>query len=257
MKNISLSLIVLLLFFFSSCHKPLRKDHSLSIKAYEKWGIPAPDKIWSYMDYQKALAGLTQLKLKDEFALPTKDSPRSSALFYRLIDIGNMTFLNDDSMPLFQKAQMAKRYLEIQRELTDLYTDIRRREQYYNRELIDIYIFGLEILQKMLHLANLINQSDNPMDVDLQTGYHSIQVLYVSHVIWMLNEQKNTSKYLEPDLEVLADSITQSVEQNKYWLDTSFTKELKKALHVAIDSSSSDNVKEKYIHLKKLLEDQH
>lgn len=255
MKNISLSLIVLLLFFSSSCHKPQRKDHSLSIKAYEKWGIPAPDKIWTYMDYQKALAGLTQLKLKNEFALPTKDSPRSSALFNRLINTENMTFLDDDSMPLYQKAQMAKQYLEIQRELTDLYTDIRRTKQYYNRELIDIYIFGLEVLQKMLHLADLINQSNNPMDVDMQTGFRSIQVLYVSHVIWMLNEQKNTSKYFKPDLEVLTDSITQSVKKNKYWMDTSFTKELKKALQTAIDSASSDSVKDKYSHLIKQLED--
>ncbi len=253
MKNTILILLLLTMVLMGSCNKSKRKDRSLTLDEYKKMGIPEPDKIWSYMDYQRALAGLTQLKLRNRYALPVKDSRRSSALFSRLTNPDNMTFLKDGSIPLYQKAQMVKRYLEIQRELTDLYTDIRTKEQYYNRELIDIYIFGLRILQKMLHLAELINQSDNPMDMDLQTGYHAIQVLYVSHITWMLNEQKNPSKYLNEDLETLTDSITTSVSKNKYWMDTSFTKEIKQSLHVAIDSASSDAIKEKYTELMESL----
>ncbi len=249
MRNTILPLLLIIFFFIGSCHRAQRKDRSLSLEEYKKLGIPDPGKTWSYMDYQKALAGLTQLKLKKRYALPVKDSQRSGVLFNRLVNLENMSFIKNDTLFLYQKAQMAKMYLEIQRELTDLYTDIRTSKQYYNRELIDIYIFGLGILQKMLHLADLINKSNNPMDVNMQTGFHAIQTLYVSHVIWMLNQQKNKSVYLNDDLEIMADSIVTSVLKNKYRMDTTFTNEMKRALQAAIDSASSDNVKRKYIGL--------
>lgn len=245
MKRILLPLILLLV-VFGSCRRSSRKDHSLSLQEYQKMGVPDPNNIWTYKDYQYALAALTKLKVKQPFDLPTKDSKRSGAIFKRLINLENMTFLKDESIPLHEKAQMSKMYLEIQRELIDIYTNILMKKQYYNPELIDLRIFGLGVMQKMLDLAHQINKSDDPGDIALKYGYQSIQALYISNVVGALESQKNTSKYPQSDLEMLADTLSNSILRNKYWMDSEVTDEIKRALLVVMDSTSSEDIKNKY-----------
>jgi len=245
MKNTIFYLILLIA--FGSCQKT-SKDYSLSPEEYKKMGIPEPDKIWSLNDYSEALLALTNLKYDKPFALPIKDSKRSSSLFNRLISLQNMSFLNNDSIPLYERAQLVKQFLEVHRQLMDIYTNIRMEKQYYNRELVDIHIYGIQLTQKMLDLAYKINNSNVPGDIMMQSGFQSIQYLYYSGVIEVLKDQKNTSKYFENDLEVLTDSVFNSVLKNKNWLknDSTAISELKNALQIVMDSTSSDYIRNKY-----------
>jgi len=251
MKSTIFPLIILLI-IFGSCKKS-SKDYSLSPEEYQEMGIPEANKIWSLSDYSEAFIVLMQLKYKKPFALPIKDSKRSSDLFRRMISLENMSFLNNEPIPLYEKAQLIKQYLEVQRELIEIYTNIRMKKQYYNRELVDIHMYGMQVTQKMLNLAYEINKSDDPGDMMMQSGFQSIQYLYISGVIDVLKEQAKTSKYFKNDLEVLTDSVTISLMKNKNWMDSTAVNDLKQALEVVVDSTSSDYIKNKYIELSELL----
>ncbi len=114
-------------------------------------------------------------------------------------------------------------------------------------------MYGMQVTQKMLNLAYEINKSDDPGDMMMQSGFQSIQYLYISGVIDVLKEQAKTSKYFKNDLEVLTDSVTISLMKNKNWMDSTAVNDLKQALEVVVDSTSSDYIKNKYIELSELL----
>jgi len=88
-----------------------------------------------------------------------------------MTSLENMSFLQNDTIPLHEKAYIIKSFLVVQSDLVDLYTNIRMKKQYYNRELVYLYIFELNITQKMLDLGNEINESEVPADIAMQSGY--------------------------------------------------------------------------------------
>ena len=229
-----------------SCRKSSTNDYSLNLEEYQKMGIPEPNKIWTLNEYSAAFGSLMELKFNKPFALPVKDSKRSGALFNRMISFENMSFLNDESIPLNEKAHLIKEYLDVHGEMIDVYTNIRMKKQYYHRELIDINIFGLSLAEKMLDLAKEINESEDIIDISMQSGYRSIQMIYLFGLEDVLENQKHSSQYLNEDLETLTDSLTNSVLRNKDWLASTDIKDLKQALLVVIDSTSSNSIKEKY-----------
>ncbi len=249
----TLFFLILMIVVFGSCRKSSVEDYSLSLEEYQKMSVPEPNKIWSLKDYSDTFDALTKLKFQKPFALPIKDSKRSGVLLSRMINIENMSFLKDESIPLYEKAQLSKRYLEVYRELIDIYTNIRMKRQYYNRELIDLQIFGLQVTQKMLDLANEINKSTDVEDINMQSGYQSIQMIYIARLLDILENQKYSSQYLNKDLEILTDSVNISILRNKDWMDTFIAKELEQSLLIVIDSVSSDYIRKKYIELAGLL----
>ena len=249
----TLFFIMILLIICGSCRKSSVKDYSLSQEEYQKLGIPDHNRVWTFEDYSKTFGALSKLKFNKPFALPAKDSKRSGELFNRMISFENMSFLQDESIPLNEKANWIKGFFEVHGKLIDIYTNIRMGKQYYNRELIDINIFGLSLAEKMLDLANQINESENVADVKMQSGYRSIQMIYMAGLEDVLENQKYTSQYLNEDLEILTDSLTNSVMRNKDWMDSAAANDLKQALLVVMDSTSSDYIRKKYIELTELL----
>ncbi len=120
------------------------------------------------------------------------------------------------------------------------------REQYYNEELIDIYLFGISVSQKMLDLAYQINDSDKPGDIGMKSGFSGIQYGHVFMISTCLDKQKSTSIYKAEDLDRLSDSIALSVRKNMSWYDTIAVEKIKHNMLVAIDSSSSDKIRNEY-----------
>ncbi|MCK5277963.1 MAG: hypothetical protein KAK04_05480, partial [Cyclobacteriaceae bacterium] len=90
-------------------------------------------------------------------------------------------------------------------------------------------------------------------DVKMQSGYRSIQMIYMAGLEDVLENQKYSSQYLNEDLEILTDSLTNSVMRNKDWMDSAAANDLKQALLVVMDSTSSDYIRKKYIELTELL----
>jgi hypothetical protein len=127
------------------------------------------------------------------------------------------------------------------------------KKNHYHREIVDLQIFNLEVMEDMLNLAHQINKSDDPADAALQYGYPSIKANYLTSLSNGLKTQNSTSEFLERDLNRMADSISASVMRNKEWMDSAAISELKRSLHSVMDSTSSDYIRSKYQSLEKSL----
>jgi len=161
-------LLSIILIIFSSCSKSVDKDLSLTRQEYLSLGVPDCDKIWTQDNYIDAFMILNKLKLTKPSSLPRKNSKKSGKLFKRMISDENFAFLQTDTLSLSEKAYLIQYYSSIQNEMVRLYTIVLNKDQYYYQELIEIYIFGLNVTQKKLDLivANDITAEDAGFESD-------------------------------------------------------------------------------------------
>ena len=245
MKNSHL-ITLFLLVCTVSCSSPKEKDYSYPIEKYLELGIPDISRPWNISEFGNVIPTLRDINNNEPLSLPRKGSRNSGKLFEHLISMDNLSFLNIDTLPLYERAYRIQSFLHIQSEYVDIYTDIYRREQYCSKELIECYIFGIRVTQEMITLGFKINESDKPRDVGMQSGFSGIQYIHVTMLANALNKQKNTSLYNTEDLETLSDSIVLSIRRNMSWFDSTHVELIKQNMHVAIDSSSSDKIRNEY-----------
>lgn len=253
--KIKITFSVLLIFFFTvlSCTNSSDKDSSLSLEEYQMMGLPNHSGIWSYEDYKEACAVLSNIKALKPFSLPKKESKKSGEIFYRMINPENLLFLQTDSLSLKEKAYLIQKYIDIQGCFVTAYTDLDNKEQFYNRELIDLYIFGLTIAQDMLDLGNLINESVENKDIEMQYGFRSIQNMYLTMVLYILENQQKSYFFEIKDLERLSDFLYNSVLINRDWMEDAAVKNIKLKVQKIIDNTSSEEIKGKYSKLINIL----
>ena len=195
MKSKAFTVILFIMLLFTACEKSSDEDQTFTTEEYLDIGMPDYKEIWSLKDYKNACAILDNLKTFKPLSLPRKDSKRSGVYFKRIINPENLSFLVEESIPLKERALQIQQYVDIQGYLISIYTDIENTEQYYNRELIDLYIFGLTIGQNMLDLGQRINESVDEEDLSMQYAYQSIQDTYITMVLFVLGNQKKTSLF--------------------------------------------------------------
>lgn len=245
MKNSHL-ITLFLLVCTVSCSSPKKKDFSYPLEKYLELGIPDISSPWKLSEFANIIADLRDIKNTKPLSLPRKGSRNSGQLFEHMIGMDNLSFLNIDTLPLYEKAYRIQSFLHIQSEYVDIYTDIYKREQYYNKELIECYLFGIRVTQEMINLGKKINESDKPGDVGMQSGFSGIQYIHVTMLADALDKQKNASLYNTEDLETLSDSIALSVRRNMSWFDSTHVEMIKQNLSVVIDSSTSDKIRNEY-----------
>ncbi len=248
--NFYLSLILLITLLFS-CRKSGEEDLSLSVEEYRELGMPDYNKIWVQEDYIDAFIALNKLKLKNPSALPKIKSRKSGIYFNRMISEDNFSFINLDSLSLSDKAYEIQYYSSIINELIRMYTNVLDKEQYYYKELLELYIFGLNVTQKKLDLADQIMKSEDATDQRLQYGLYSVQLGYLEMILYILDNQNITSSYNEEDLKRLSEMVTESIRNNKNWMRSQDAERLKQKLQTVVDQSSSDITRSYY---KQLLE---
>jgi hypothetical protein len=234
----------MLLIGFGSCRQ--EPDYSFTSKQYREMGMPDWNDAWTMDEYGDVMGTLRNVQIDDPLSLPRKGSRNSGDLFNHLVSMENLQFLYDESLPLYDKARRVQPYLHVHEEFCDIYTNLHSEDQYYHRELVDLYIFGLSIVNAMIDLAHQINESDDKRDISMRQGYPTMQYTYRAMVTGILNEQRYISRYFKKDLEVLGDSIASSVEKNKFWFDQPTAGIIKEKMGVVVDSTSSAHIKETY-----------
>lgn len=239
--------------FLCSCERQNETDHSLSPAEYQKMGMPDYSELWSLEDYSNACFVLNTLKYEKPKALPARESEKSGVLFSRMISMDNLTFLQDETLPLHAKAEIIQWYGNTLMELSTSYTLLNVEKQYYIRELTDIDLFGLRIAQVMLDLGNEINASDDPEDIALQSDYPLIQQMYLDLISGLFKKQQNQSHYPEETIELLSDSLSSSVRKNMHWFDKDASASIKQDMLKVIDSSSSRKIRDDYRELTDIL----
>lgn len=244
--NTRVFFIIFLGLWFASCESQLEKDPSMTVDEYLEIGMPAPDSLWALDDYKNVCSVLDNLKTFRPYALPKKGSKKSGIYFNRIINTDNLSFLMDEAIPLKERAYMIQSYINIQGFLITVYTDLNPTEQFYNKELIDLYIFGLTIAQYMLDLGQRINESVETEDVEIQYGFPSIRQMYIKTLLFVIENQSKTIFFQDEDLERLASFVTDSIELNRDWMESSTKEVIAQSLRKVIDNTASGHIKEAY-----------
>lgn len=230
-------------------------DTSFNIDAYIALGMPDPSEKWNMEDYTQAYNVLAQLKWERPLALPLKESGKSGRLFAHMISLDYLSFLKDTALSLNQKAERISEFTRVYTYWMDVYTVPIIKENRYHREIIDIQIFNLRLMEAMVNLAHKINDSEDPADAGLKSGYRTIKDNYLSSLHNDLETQSHTSRFLTRDLDRMADTIYVSVLRNKPWMDSRAIEGLNRSLQLVLDSTASDHIRNKYTSLKKSLND--
>ena len=244
-------LIALILTSIFSCSKK-QVDKSLTLDAYLKLGVPDPAKVWDMNDFSQAYGALGKIKWDRPYELPVKDSKKSGLLFEHMLSFENMSFLHNSKLTLNEKAEYITAFVRVNRYWMDVYSN-PVIGNFYHRELIYIQIFNLGIMDNMVNLALEINKSNDPTAVVLKQGVKSIKIDYLDCLTTDLKTQSHTSQFLKKDLDTMADTVYASVMRHKEWMDSSAVNDLKQSLHLVMDSTSSDHIRNKYTTLEKSL----
>ncbi len=244
-KNL-LYLLLIWALLFNACSRNSEKDLSLTPEKFEQMGIPDPTQPWTYNDYLVACRLLDNLRVFQPYALPKKNSKRSGIYFQRIIHPENFSFVLDETLTLNERAYEIQKYVDIQALLITMYTDLGHPEQYYHRELIDLYIFGLTISQNMLDLGQQINESVDEEDIELQHAYNSIQEVYVKMVLFVLENQKKENLFDVEDLERITEYVSGSVNLNNHWMLPSAKIDIKNGIQEVLDNTSSTHIRNIY-----------
>lgn len=231
------------------------QDNSLTVEQYMKLGMPDPRTKWDMEDYTQANNVLAKIKWQRPLELPAKDSEKSGLLFDHMVSLEYLSFLQDSTLSLNAKAERISDFTRVYDHWMDIYTIPILSQNPYQREMLELRIFNLRMMEAMVNLMHEINESDDPADVGLQYGHKFIIENYLTSLHTDLKAQRSTPDFLEPDQERLTDSIYASVMRNKEWMDSLTLSELTQSLHAVIDSTSSNYIRNKYTDLEKLLVD--
>lgn len=254
LKNIIIVLFLIIL-VNGSCKNIFRKDLSLTLKEYQTKGMPDINKAWLQGELMKAYNTLINIKIKSFESLPRKGSRNSGTLFSRLISKENLSFLDDPSISLKDKAldtQPAARFVN---ELSRIYTDDLKPQQYYSEELIDIFIFEMYLRKRMLDLAEQIMNSKDPEVTAMQAGRKGIVNGYVNLIITMIRNQEKTETFSARQLKKLNNEVAISLEENIKYLDPETKQFISSEIKKVTDSSASVSLKRINEELLQLLAD--
>lgn len=236
-----------------SCTKETVDDDGLTIEEYLKRGVPDPEKRWTMEEFSQARVALGKIKWDQPYHLPRKGSKKSGPLFDHMLSLDNMYFLRDTKLSLNEKAEHISAFVSVYDYWIDVYSNPVINKGFYSRERLYIDLFNLGVMEQMVQLALAIQDSDEPSAVALQYGVPSIKSNYLASLKTNLKTQSNSSHSPETDLDALADSVYSSVMKNKEWMDSAARSELKSAIHLILQSPSSDHVRDKYTQLESAL----
>jgi hypothetical protein len=213
-------LVFAILLITTSCKKFFRKDLSLTEKEYTEKGMPDIGKVWSEQELIKAHVTLGSLRTKKFQTLPVKDSRKSGKVFSRIISRENLSFLDDQTKALHDKAYEIQTLANFMNEISRMYHDNFKIEQYYSRELIEIYLFEIYIREKMMELSDKIINSKDIADVAMSSGREAIIIGYVNLITTLVMEQEKTRSYSSGDLRRLSGATLKSVKENLKYLNS-------------------------------------
>ena len=222
------------------------EDLSLTAKEYQKMGMPDQPKLNSTHDCLKVLATLNILRARNPLAYPRKHSKKSGAVFSSFINKENLSFADDEGLALRDRALRIQSFSTFQNALVQIYTDKLKSEQYYNEELIDLYIYQLFLRSKMLKLAAKIMNSKEEAVISMQPGLTVVLNGYNSLINIILDEQAKTKVYHPEDLERLSTEVSRSIIENIEWIVPSEREKIALKVQSTIEHSTSGYIKSNY-----------
>jgi len=213
-----LTLLMLIMLSTISCNTLFKKDHSLKPEEYMKLGMPDQKKIWTNDDYASCNITLSSLKMNYPLSLPRKSSKKSGTVFSRMVNVENLNFIYDTIFPLRVRAYAIQYFPRFQTEMEQMYSVKFKGKNYYSEELASIHVFGLQVIDKMLELAETINNSGDDDASSIKDGMEAVKYNYFKLIDRLLNELTQTDQYPVKGLEALSKGILDSLAKNYEWM---------------------------------------
>lgn len=252
-KKLALALFLIAL-ATGSCRRQAAEDLSLDAEAYKKLGMPEYKTVWTNKDYSDANITLSGLIIDYPLSLPRKNSNKSGELFNRFVNEENLSFANDETLPLHLRAYRIQDFETLQSRMEQIYAVETEEEKYYRGELISLKIFRLSVHEKMLELAWKIMNSDDEADINLQPGMQTVRDNFLKLIAGLLEEQVNLKEYDLKDLEKLSKRVSVSLINNNHWFSSDDRDSLFARINNVIKGSSSDVIRNNYSKALKVLD---
>ena len=135
------------------------------ISCKDEQKFPLEKKYWDAEDYESVI-GEIKYNSKPGEKLPTFDDSETNILLEKLTDEENFkVVLDDKELGIKHKSEVAQEFFNQWRSMSDIYKEIDRTDKYvYERELVEIWNFGLELQIKYFKLGNdaILEKSDDP-----------------------------------------------------------------------------------------------
>jgi hypothetical protein len=97
------------------------EDRSLTAEEYATLGMPAHERLWSYVDMTNAAKVLTDIAGRDASQLPRFRSSKSGAVFDRLVSKENLGLLRNKTLPLSVRMPSGLEFLQAANNVNKLY----------------------------------------------------------------------------------------------------------------------------------------
>jgi hypothetical protein len=181
-------------------------DASLTIVEYVQHGVPDPERHWSPSDYTAAVNVLRQLRDKDAALLPRLGSPRSGALFSRLVSRDNLGVLRVETLPRDGRLGLVADFLGSLKQVTLLYLEPSVSKIAFDDELAEAQGFGLAIHEELVRLWVESGRQDGTdrLRGNVANYLASVMDAMSERTFWRVGARRRLVSHLNDSLRVLA-----------------------------------------------------
>ncbi len=219
--------------------------------------FPLNKRYWDTNDYANVIRTLKYDYQSDE-KLPTFGDPKTRVIVEKLTDQQNYNIvLDDNELGLKYKNEIAETFFNRWKDMNSIYRATDRKDNYlYEREMIEVFQFGLALQLKYFKLGNdqMLANSDDPNSDGVKFYINSNINSLINNFILYLDEIKNENAFSIEGKKLYAKGInkyfTQLIEQNpeaKY-------NDLEKKIDLLLKKSESQNIKSALNKLDRLID---
>ncbi|OXA82944.1 hypothetical protein B0A56_03255 [Flavobacterium columnare NBRC 100251 = ATCC 23463] len=223
----------------------------------EEQKFPLDKKYWDVKDYENVVNEI-KYNSKPGEKLPTFDNPDTKLLLEKLTDENNFkVVLDDKELGIKHKSEVSQEFFDKWKVMSDIYTEIDRTDKYvYEKELVEIWNFGLELQIKYFKLGNdaIIEKSDDPNSIEVKDVVDSNTNTLVNNMIIFLDEINNEKSYSNVGLDLISTGIDKNfTELINVYPNFNYDNLLDK-VNLMLNKTKSESIKQSLSKLKQLIE---
>jgi len=203
-------MFVILLVFLNFFQAHSAPDYSLTESEYKSLGIPSVTKKWDTVDYYKAVQILQTLKAKNSMGLPQAESKKSAVLFLKLNDVVSILDKYNQNSDKSFNVNVVTSYAKIYLRLLTLYLQPKSSKQFYDTELVDLFITGIKAADRQVDILKRLKETEqNKKSFDIFN--HG----YARFLFGLIEQLGNPQQYSTQNLERLGEKLKAELGLNK------------------------------------------
>ncbi|HWM91926.1 MAG TPA: hypothetical protein VN493_14265 [Thermoanaerobaculia bacterium] len=165
--------------------------------------LPSPDRIWGVQEYQHTAILLDVMASSAPESLPRRLSPRSGALFARLVNLDNIAPIKRTELPAGARLELGLGILATQSSVLETYSQVGKSLPLVplDAEIVDLLNFQLYLLESTFPLARdtMLNPSDStlaPRKADYELIRQSMATVLFGALATLAEHSYKTSELL-------------------------------------------------------------